>query len=244
MKMFLVFLFLFPFLLSAQDPFIDSLKIALKIAKHDTTRCIILNKLVESTPEYEWPIFNNHLKDLSEKNANSTDNKVLKDFYLKYFAYSLGNLGYSFLQEGDLNKALENYHQALSIQIEIKDKVGKANTLISIGYVDNQKGNVASAITNYNEALKIHKEMHNDIGTAFTLNNIGLINDYQGDIPKALENYHEALTILEKMGNKNEASLALINIGYIYQKQGDNFKALDNYNRAMKILKEIKTYSN
>ncbi|MBK7666960.1 MAG: hypothetical protein IPJ32_06130 [Sphingobacteriaceae bacterium] len=43
--------------LSSYGQSIDSLKLALKNAKHDTVRCNILNTLAETASDEEWPAF-------------------------------------------------------------------------------------------------------------------------------------------------------------------------------------------
>ncbi len=77
MKKWLLLIFLFPLLLSAQDSTIDSLKLALKTAKHDTTRCNILHELVDLVSQDEWPLYYKQLLQLSEEN-------VKKNFSIKF----------------------------------------------------------------------------------------------------------------------------------------------------------------
>ena len=64
---------------------IDSLKLALKNAKHDTIRCNILNTLIENEADDNiWPKYNEQLLKLAKKGASSTTaNITLKNFYLK-----------------------------------------------------------------------------------------------------------------------------------------------------------------
>lgn len=75
---------------SAQN--IDSLKLALKTAKNDTTKCNILVGLVEANYNNDkvWPIYNEQLKSKCEvflKNCSSKH--PLKFFYEKniFFSY-------------------------------------------------------------------------------------------------------------------------------------------------------------
>jgi hypothetical protein len=74
MKLFLCIFFIFFFLAEksiAQNKTIDSLKLALKNAKNDTTRCNLLSQLAETASDEAWPAFNDALFILAEKNKNS-----------------------------------------------------------------------------------------------------------------------------------------------------------------------------
>ena len=86
---FILLFFLFPFLLAAQNT--DSLRLALKSAKHDTTRCAILNALVEAESDDNiWPKYNEQLKALAEKNiATKASPKIV---YLKHLAAAFNNI--------------------------------------------------------------------------------------------------------------------------------------------------------
>ena len=121
--------------LSAQDKTTDSLKQALKTAKHDTTRCNILNELIEAESDDKiWPIYNEQLLKLAEKGAASSSTPTTT-FYLIHLAGALNNVGYLASLQGDIPKALEYYHRSLKIKEEIKDKSGIAYSLQIIGLI-------------------------------------------------------------------------------------------------------------
>ena len=100
----------------AQNRTIDSLKLSLAKANQDTTRCIILSALVESeSNDSIWPIYNERLKQISEKYiANSSPD--LKKYYSEYYASSLNNFGFLYNQQGNYIKAYEYFNKALNIQ--------------------------------------------------------------------------------------------------------------------------------
>ena len=103
MKYFLLFIFLFPFLLPAQNQVIDSLKLALKNAKHDTTRCYILSLMVESeSDDNVWPVYNEQMLELSQKNISISSDPSLKKIYLKYNSNAMNNVCYLYSIRGDI----------------------------------------------------------------------------------------------------------------------------------------------
>jgi len=236
----------------SQDRTIDSLKLALKTAKHDTTRCNILSLLAETAPDGEWEKFNEQLKNLAEANLKILSNSQTKSAEFKknnqtfltkkfktYLASSLNNIGTIYDDQGDLTKALEYYRKSLKIQEEIGDKSGIATSLNNIGFIYNTQGNTKKALEYWNKGLELHKQMGDKNGTAYLLQNIGAIYNSQGNISKALEYFSKCLKISEEIGDKKAIAYSLNNIGSIYNIQGDIPKALEYWNKSLKIQHEV-----
>jgi serine phosphatase RsbU (regulator of sigma subunit)/Tfp pilus assembly protein PilF len=230
--------------LNAQDPLIDSLKLALKNAKHDTTRSNILNILAETAGDEEWPAFNEQLLKLAEKGVYSSGpNTPAKKFYLRHLAGAYNNVGVLASSHGDLPKALEYYQKSLKAQEEIKEKLGIAHSLNNIGLVYQDLGNIPMALEYYHKSLKINEEINEKKGIARTLTDIGVIYNSLGDIPKALEYFHKSLKIREEIKDRRGIATTLNNIGTVFNYQGDNTKALEYYYKSLKIDEEIKNKS-
>ena len=238
MNRILIILFLSPFFLVAQDRIVDSLKLKLKMAKHDTTRCNILNALTETADDKEWPLFNDQLLKLAEKNSQ-TANAQLKSIYLNHLAAAINNLGFIARQEGDIPKAIDYFLQSLKIQEEIKNQKGIALTLNNIGAIYKGQGDIAKAMEYYQKSLKIKEEINDKKGIATSLNNIAEIYNFQGDITKSIEYYYKSLKIEEEIGNKKGIASSFHNIGFMYGNQGDLTKALEYYTKSLKIKEEI-----
>ncbi len=239
LTIFISFLFL-GWDLHSQDRTIDSLKLALKNAKHDTTRCNILSQLAETASDEEWPKFNEQLKNLAE-NKLKTIKPNLSEYsiYKKHFAASLNNIGFICQNKGDIPKALEYYGRSLKILEELGDKKGIATSLNNIGFIYQSQGDILKALEYFSKCLKIFEEMGDNSGIAYSLNNFGAIYNFQGDIPKALEYYSKCLKLLEKLGDKKGIATSLNNIGLIYNSQGDIPKALECYIKSLKLQEEI-----
>src|ERR1700741_1854305 len=144
----------------AQNPFSDSLKLILKTAKHDTTRCSILTKLIENEGDDKvWPVYNDQLLLLSEKGARNTDDKKLKFLYLKHLSNAYNNIGFLAGSNGDNAKTLEYLQKSLAIQEEIGDKTGISTSLNNLAYIYENQGDIYKAIELYHRSLKIREEM-------------------------------------------------------------------------------------
>ncbi|MBC7862054.1 MAG: tetratricopeptide repeat protein [Bacteroidia bacterium] len=231
-------LLLLPFLNFAQSRFIDSLKLVLKEAKHDTTRCIALNELAETIDDIAvWPLYNEQLLRLAEKNKNAPP--PLKKFYLKQMANALNNIGYLAQQQGNVPKALEFYQKSLKIDIELKDKMGVATSLNNLGYIYFNQGDVLNALEHHHKSLKLREEINDRKGIAQSLNNLAVLYNNQGEFSKALEYYLRSLKLEEEINNKEGAAVCLINIGFLYKSLGNLPKAMEYFEKSLKINGEI-----
>jgi tetratricopeptide (TPR) repeat protein len=224
----------------AQDPVMDSLKLALKNAKHDTTRCSILNEMVEvEMDEKIWPIYNEQLKTISENNLKNKNTTLLRRVYLKHLSTALNNVGFIFMNQGNIDMALNNYHASLKIQEEINDTYGLAGSYNNIGFTYLNQGDVQKALEYYNKALILRYEQNDKFGIAVLLNNIGYAYQKQNAKIKALENYKKSLNIYQELNNKRGVATEFNNIGAIYGNGGDNLKALECYKKSLQLREEI-----
>jgi tetratricopeptide (TPR) repeat protein/serine phosphatase RsbU (regulator of sigma subunit) len=155
-------------------------------------------------------------------------------------AESYGWLGYLMHSQGQIEKALEYYHQSLKIKEKIGDKGGIATSLNNIGMIYDNQGKSEKALQYYLQSLKIKEKIGDKGGIATSLNNIGYIYYNQGQIEKALQYYHQSLKIQEEIGNKGGIALCLNNIGMIYDNQGQSEKALQYYLQCLKIKEKIR----
>ena len=197
----LLLILLFPFMLSSQAKTIDSLKLELKNAKHDTTRCNILSLLAINANDDEWPIYVEQLFKLTQiciKKEKS--DSPLKPFYLNHLANALDSKGSIYDNQGDIPKALEYYHESLRIYENLKDKDGIALLLNNIGYIyDNQK-EYTKSLDYYFRSLKIREEEADKQGIAIAYNNIGVVYQKQGDNLKAKDFFEKSFKALKNGG--------------------------------------------
>jgi tetratricopeptide (TPR) repeat protein len=219
----------------------DSLKLLLKKNIHDTTRCIILNTLVELENDVNiWPGYNSELKTVVLKNLKTTPkNASLFTFYKKHLSGVLNNEGFYYRGQGDIQKALDYYLESLKVSEEINDKQGVAQSLNNVGFVYYNLGDIPRSVEYFQKALRLMEEMHNEEGIGTALNNLASIYDGQGDIVKAIEFYERALAVHEKNKNLAGQGYTLNNIGLIYHNNRQYSKALKYFYKAMTVQKEI-----
>jgi tetratricopeptide (TPR) repeat protein len=222
---------------------IDSLKLALKNAKHDTTRAQILyswgTQIYLELPDSGIILFQNVAK-IAEETKNKykkfgTENKSI----LLSQANSLSDIGNIYFNKGEIPKALEYHSKSLKIQEEIGYKLGIASCLSNLGSIYDSQGDFSKGLEYYNKSLKIVEEVGDKQGIANALNNIGYVYYNQKNIPKALEYYTRSSKIYEETGDRRGLAVTLNNFASIYYDQGDITKALEYFTISLKIREEI-----
>jgi serine phosphatase RsbU (regulator of sigma subunit) len=219
----------------------DSLKAALKNAKHDTVRCRILNTMIEAEQDDAiWPAYNTQLKAICENNLKKyASSDPLYNFYLKNLAGAMNNDGYLAQFQGNIPEALKLYRESMAMEEKLGNKNGIATSLNNLGSIYQMQGNISAAFDCYKKSLALNIAINNKLMTAEAYNNLGLLYNDQGDISSAMNYYHKGLKLHEEIGNKNGAATTLNNLGALYNQQGDQALAASYYLKCIKIQEEI-----
>jgi tetratricopeptide (TPR) repeat protein len=223
----------------AQNNTVDSLKLILKTAKHDSIRLHILDENSVENDDSISNILDKQIEIIVNKNLASNPSAIFKNICLKYSANTFFRNGIRFYRQSDYTKALEYLNLSLNKREDINDKNGTSYSLNGIGLVYSSQGDYSKALEYYQKSLKISKELNNKSRISTTLYNIGIVYYNQGDIAKALEFYNKSLKIDEELGDKSGMSFSLNTIGIIYERQGDFSKAINYYNKSLNILEEL-----
>jgi len=222
----------------SQNKTIDSLKLALKNAKHDTTRCIVLKTLFNLESD------NKIKKELAFKRMQIADSNLNKAndsnrlFYLNQKGGAYNQLGNAYSELGEVATALEYYHKSLKIKEEIGDKPGVAIALHNIANIYSDRGNIHMALEYFQKSLNLREKIGDKSGIAASLNNLGTIYLDQGENKTALKYYTKSLVISEEIGDKKSVGTSLLNIGIIYENLEDLNSALYYWQKALVILEK------
>ncbi|MBL7911914.1 MAG: tetratricopeptide repeat protein [Bacteroidia bacterium] len=238
---FILFTFLLVLEGFSQQYKIDSVNVAIKNAKHDTTRMSLYIALSTyfyvSNPDTIIPIC---LEAIAIADRNMTNaNALEKRSYLKNRAGALNNIAVVYKNRGDIAEALEAFIKTVKLYEDIGEKKGVANAFNNIGAIYDNQGDIPKALECFGKSLKILEEVGNKKGAASALNNIGFIYSSQGDFVKALEYHNKSLAIRKEINDEAGMGASLNNIGGIYRKQGDILKALSYFNESLKIREKI-----
>ncbi|MFT7667162.1 MAG: tetratricopeptide (TPR) repeat protein, partial [Patiriisocius sp.] len=208
-------------------------------AKEDTSKIKALYSISENMMHDDWSKYQFLQHKLIEKALFKTPLKLEREFLLKYLASSLNNIGVIYDEQGNVIKALEQYHQSLKIQEEIEDNAGEAQSLNNIGVIYNSQNNLNEALDCFQKSLGIREELGDMGGIAKCYNNIGRVYQKQRQYKNSLKYYNQSLSIQKKIGDKEGVAKNLNDLGVVFQQQGDYKKALETYPKSVKIYEEI-----
>lgn len=228
----------------AQDKTLDSLKLALKNAKHDTTIVGTLFTIAETiyfdmadSAVSLWMdasvIAEKNLQKIKRTNPSFT-------VFKSYLALCLNDIGFFHENKGNIPKALEYYDKSLKIQEEIGNKDGIATSLNNIGMIYDNQGDISKAIEYVEKSLRIQKEIGDKYGAAISISNIGSFYVVQNNISKAIEYFNNGLKLFEEISNKRGISSSLHNLAEAYRLEGKFEMALEHHRKSLKISEEIK----
>ena len=240
----IIFLSLFIYgAVNAQNKTLDSLKLELRNANHDTTKIKILILIGEQIyPEQLdsaasiWKSVNEKINYKLVKDANSKE-VVLS--YKKSLASSYNNLGFIQQYTGNIQSAIELYEQSLKIRMEINDFAGIAESYNNIGYIFGNQGDFEKALNYHKMAQKLTEKINDKKGMALSLSSLAYISSISGDQYKAIEYYSRALKLRKELGDKKEIAYTLLNLAVMYDDLGDIKQALDYYNKSLQLCEEI-----
>ena len=233
----LVLLMLFGNFFYSQN--LDSLKLALKQAKHDTTRVDLIYKIGENEPIFRIGYWDT-LKTLCENLLVLNKSKgLVHTVLLKNLSGAVNNIGYIYDDHGNIPYALEYYHMALKYSEELKDKSAVASIFINIGHIYDGQKNYPKALEYYNKSLVAKRELNDKKGVALALNNIGGIYLNMDDYKNAMNLFTKSLNLYQEIKNKKGIANEINMIGGVYKNTGDIDKALEYYNESLVIREEI-----
>ena len=220
-------------LCSAQSTKIDSLKRMIDVAKIDTIKVNLYNKLADQYKEIN--------PDSTYFYANKAFLKSQKIQFNFGIANAEINKGNTNIIKGNYPLALTHFSNAqkqyeLMLEENPKDKMlqnGLARAYASAGVVYSEQSNYHMALENYRKALKLYQDNDQKANISKALNNIGIVYKAQQNNLKALEYLKKAFKIQEEIGEQN-AAVTLTNIGVIYFEAGNKPMAFRYYKMAEK----------
>ena len=143
--------------------------------------------------------------------------KDFKCYALNFSHVHYNNLGSIYRKNGELDKAISTYKEALSIN----PNFAEAYSNLGITYVD--KGMFSEAIIQYGKALTINPDLLE------AHNNLGIAHYKKGEFDKAIFEYKKALSIRSHYAEVHS------NLGSAYLKKGELDKAILEYKKALSI---------
>ncbi len=152
----------------------------------------------------------------------------------------LTNIGGLYGKKGDTAKEMEFYEESLTLNQELNNPVGIANSLRLIASVYVEQGEIDKALNYLLKNLVILENNGYQVGVIGSLTDISRIYLQKNDINKALLYGNKALNISIKEGSPNRISIVSELLSTIYQKNNSWKKAFEMESLHFKMRDSIK----
>lgn len=213
---------------------IDSVGLALKAAKEDTNKVILLSEL-----SYR---LRNANADTALKLAQQELQLAEKLNFKKGKAQAFHDLAGGYLYTDEYAKALEQ----CSLAYELIKDTKKTDEKQVLGMITNTFGRIYLRNANYPKALsylleglKVREQINDKLGIAQSYNYIATVYYNQSNHEQALIYNFKALKNREEAGDKQGMAQSYNNLGAVYRQLKDYPQALDYNLKALKIDEEL-----
>ncbi len=216
----------------AQSDAADSInKLLLQHPDQDTNRVMLLNKLSGELRSQDIV--------RSRSIAEAAYNLGVQLKYTLGQAYSLRNIGVSWLFQGNFPSANEYLQKALVTAKQSGDPTAMTLVLTNLSLVQSNLSEYSKAIDYLQQALGIVSQTTDSINLSLVFANLGQVYYFQGNYPKALDYTLQSLKISEQLGDKQATAQALTGVGNIYSEAGEQAQALPYLQKALKTNEEL-----
>ena len=143
-------------------------------------------------------------------------NRILHKIDSRLDAIIFNNSGNSYLTFGDLSKAIEYYHQSLTIAQQIGDYLLESQCLGNLGLAHRGIGDSGKAIDYYQRSLAIAQHIENRQQEAGCLRSLGEAYLDLMNYKQAGSCLEQALNLAQEVNNLQEEGQTLGNLGRLY----------------------------
>lgn len=198
----------------------DSLiKLLKENPKQDTTRCNLLNQLIEAEGDDAiWPKYNAELQSIALKNSEfyKSTNKKLYEYYLKFICVSYNNEGYRLLQLGKNNEAIHVINEGIKL-------AAKHNLKNELALLYNNVADFYYNANDYNKMLfytlkayNLFVELKDESSQVSMLSNLGVCYSQLNNNEKYIECLQKSIKLAKKINKYELAASTLYNLGEHY----------------------------
>jgi adenylate cyclase len=223
-----IFLLFLPLFIFAQTHKIDSLKILLTKATHDTVRLDLKNQVGEQFLDINqdsalswWYAGYNLAKEKQSQYSGSALNRLLL-----LEGNALSNIAYVYTDKGMTKPALDYNFKSLELRESIKDTHGIAESLNNIAFIYGQQKDTVNAIKYYERSAAGYESIHDTGGVVYTQINRARIYAARHQDALAIDMYTKAKNTLSHMPENHRGySTCLSSLGVIYLRDNDYAQA-------------------
>ncbi len=146
--------------------------------------------------------------------------------------------------DGEFNKALENYSEAITYNKKANEWEYTARTYIKCAIIQKNLGNYDEALRNYSESIPYNKKAKEWEYTARTYIKCAIIQKNLGNYNKFIENNRRVVVYFKKAKMWYDAARAYGAIANFLSKMKNSESALLNYKQAIKYFNKCGDWQN
>ncbi len=149
------------------------------------------------------------------------------------------NLGTAYREHGDLQRAIEAYEKALTLNLKIGRDSGAAIQYGNIGAILAQQGLHERAQENFRNALVIHQKLDDQESMSRQYHNLGCSYGEQGNLDQAIQMINKAINISNSIGNEPAVAQNYSSLATFYLIKGDTPQSLKFFLKSLEIQERI-----
>ena len=140
------------------------------------------------------------------------------------------DLGYAYENDGNTDKALENYAKAIQL-----NSGQYATAYLRAGIVHNRKADSKSAHAMFDQAEQLYRAGSNNEGLNEVSRQRGIVFRNNGEYDKAQAQFQQSLNAARTIGNEAQQITALIDLSYLASRRGQVSEAESYAQQAVSI---------
>ncbi len=145
------------------------------------------------------------------------------------------NLGDIYKVIGEIDIALEQYNNAVSISREINKDKQEVNSYIKIGEIKSERNEWGKAIEKFEKGLKISEKGNNVKGMAEAYKNIGYVHWRKADFDKSLDYFNKTMECAKKIKDTGLIAYTNLRIGTVYSGEGEKEKGIEYLQKSIDL---------
>jgi tetratricopeptide (TPR) repeat protein len=141
--------------------------------------------------------------------------------------------------DGDHERAVKLFEEAVALERERRDKTGIPRALRGFGLLISDRGEYARASVLFAEALVLDREVGDKHGESSDLRALGKMQIHLGNPAVAKEHFDEALALGQALGDRHGAAFSLASLGDAARHTEDHDLAAQMYREALDLFREL-----
>jgi tetratricopeptide (TPR) repeat protein len=140
---------------------------------------------------------------------------------------------------GDYPTAEQRYQASLTIDQELGDRAGLADSYHHLGNVAYSRSDYPAAEQHYQASVAIFEELGDRVGLASGYHQLGMLAHARGDYDTAEQRYQASLTIFKELGDRARLASSYGQLGTLARDRGDYDTAEQRYQASLTITEEL-----